>query len=189
MVSAGREAKHTEHTHKTHRTHTQSLGVLWIRSTNHRNRDQTRNSPTDLTFETTQHHRYLFYPEDLTRILFQKFSNLQEFGGIPFHALFQSLLVSVPVLMTQLVNVQRGNRASWNIDTHLEIWQLSPELLGKTWKQINSKHFLHSLKHWKTEKKTYSLSIWQIYPIIFNNAQASNAWNVQFLLLKKPLGL
>lgn len=80
--------------------------------------------------------------------------------------------------MTQLVNVQRENRASWNIDTHLEIWQLSPELLGKTWKQINSKHFLHSLKHWKTEEETYSLSIWQIYPIIFNNAQASIAWNL-----------
>lgn len=94
MVSAGREAKHTEHTHKTHRTHTQSLGVLWIRSTNHRNQDQTRNSLTDLAFETMQHHRYLFYPEDLTRILFEKFSNLQGFGGIPFHALLQPVNIS-----------------------------------------------------------------------------------------------
>lgn len=116
---------------QTHRTHTQSPGVLWIRSINHRNWDQTRNSLTDLTCETKQHHWYLFYPEDLTRILFQKFSNLQVFGGIPLP--YFSLLISVPVLTTQLVNVQRENRASWNIDTHLEIWQLSPKLLGKTW--------------------------------------------------------
>lgn len=84
----------TQNTHTKHTEHTQSPGVLWIKSTNHRNQDQTRNSPTNLTFETMQHHLYLFYPEDLTRILFQKSSNLQGFGGIPFHALLQPVNIS-----------------------------------------------------------------------------------------------